>query len=352
MTSETSLFLHVKSTTVVWAANVSPKITALTRSCVVIPCNFQNELEFPVTQLSGIWQTSTGGYVYHNGQTEVLDNFKGRTKIIGNMDEQNCTLEIDDVKAHDNGPFCFRAEKGENKYSFNSSCVFIIMKASPIKPVMTPLPNEIDEGTPVEATCSVTHTCPTHPPHFTWNVQGGKSTVQHVERGDGVWETSSMLMFIPYGKNFEDVLTCNATFWRGKTQQISRNLNVKSMLNVNFGIYSFRPFSSLFFYYTVPTITVLVCFLETVHGTIKCFPLSRRINPCSLSMTVMPSYRKRDSSPCSSWHKCSSFIPPSCGTDYMEKRVLQASVNYFCKNKLYTCNYELEKHNTHTYIYI
>uniref|UniRef100_A0A8C9SR49 Ig-like domain-containing protein n=1 Tax=Scleropages formosus TaxID=113540 RepID=A0A8C9SR49_SCLFO len=243
-------YYFFSGTTVVWAANVSPKITALTRSCVVIPCNFQNELEFPVTQLSGIWQTSTGGYVYHNGQTEVLDNFKGRTKIIGNMDEQNCTLEIDDVKAHDNGPFCFRAEKGENKYSFNSSCVFIIMKASPIKPVMTPLPNEIDEGTPVEATCSVTHTCPTHPPHFTWNVQGGKSTVQHVERGDGVWETSSMLMFIPYGKNFEDVLTCNATFWRGKTQQISRNLNVKSMLNVNFGIYSFRPFSSLFFYYT------------------------------------------------------------------------------------------------------
>ncbi|XP_029115930.1 sialoadhesin-like [Scleropages formosus] len=61
--------------------------------------DMQNELEFPVTQLSGIWQTSTGGYVYHNGQTEVLDNFKGRTKIIGNMDEQNCTLEIDDVKA-------------------------------------------------------------------------------------------------------------------------------------------------------------------------------------------------------------------------------------------------------------
>lgn len=57
-----------------------------------------------------------------------MDNFKGRTKLLGNIDEQNCTLEIDNVQAHDNGPFCFHAEKGNDKYRFNHSCVFIMMK--------------------------------------------------------------------------------------------------------------------------------------------------------------------------------------------------------------------------------
>ncbi|KAL4657675.1 myelin-associated glycoprotein-like, partial [Arapaima gigas] len=220
-------FHFSSGTTVVWAANVSAKITALTRSCVVVPCHFQAEGDFPVTRLRGMWVTTRGGFVYHNGQTRVLDNFKGRTKMLGNLVEQNCTLEINDIKAHDNGPFCFEAEKEGNTYLFNNSCVFIVMKASPKKPVMTPLPHEVDEGTPVEATCSVTHTCPTHPPWFAWNVREAQSVAHHTERGDGVWETSSTLTFTPYGSNFEDVLTCNVTFWGGKTEQMSRSLNVK-----------------------------------------------------------------------------------------------------------------------------
>ncbi|XP_035288843.1 uncharacterized protein LOC118235520 [Anguilla anguilla] len=220
-TDDTSSISHI------WAASVTPRISALTQSCVVIPCGFTSESEYPVTGLSGMWQTRDGGYAYHNGQSRVTNNFKGRTRLVGDLDEQNCTLEIDEVKPHDNGPFCFRAEKGTDKYTFNNSCVFIVMKASPSDPVMTPLWEETKEGSALSATCSVEHTCPTHPPTFTWNVKDGKTTTSHTQSSPSTWKTSSTLTFIPAGDNYEEQLTCSATFWRRKRQDSSASLNVK-----------------------------------------------------------------------------------------------------------------------------
>ena len=124
-------YLYSISALHIYEADVVSRISALTRSCVVIPCTFQIG-DVPVTRLRGLWYTNKGEYVFHTGQTNVLDNFKGRTKLLGDTDEQNCTLEIDDVQAHDNGPFCFHAEKGNDKYRFNHSCVFILMKGEKI----------------------------------------------------------------------------------------------------------------------------------------------------------------------------------------------------------------------------
>lgn len=93
---------------------------------MVIPCSFQYEEDVPLTR--GIWSKKTGGIVYHNGRSQVLDHFKDRTRLLGDLNEGNCSLEIDNIKPFDNGPFCFHAEKGNDKYRFNNSCVFIVMK--------------------------------------------------------------------------------------------------------------------------------------------------------------------------------------------------------------------------------
>ncbi|KAL0174920.1 hypothetical protein M9458_030888, partial [Cirrhinus mrigala] len=102
-------------------------ITALPRSCVVIPCSFKTEDEY-LTRLRVLWVTRKGGYMFHTDPVDVLDNFKGRTRLLGNPDEQNCTVEMDNVQTHDNGPFCFQAERENERYSFNNSCVFILMR--------------------------------------------------------------------------------------------------------------------------------------------------------------------------------------------------------------------------------
>lgn len=116
-----STALHVQP------ADVPFRFSALTRSCVVIPCSFPYQEDEPVTR--GIWSKKTGDVIYHNAQSYVVDHFKGRTRILGDLNEGNCSLEIDDIKPFDNGPFCFHAERGNNdKRRFNNSCVFIVMK--------------------------------------------------------------------------------------------------------------------------------------------------------------------------------------------------------------------------------
>ncbi|XP_046718568.1 uncharacterized protein LOC124394426 isoform X2 [Silurus meridionalis] len=216
-------------------ANVVPKISALTRSCVVIPCTFKTG-DMLITRLRGLWYSSTGEYVYHTGKSNIMDNFKGRTRLLGMTDEENCTLEIDNVQSHDNGPFCFRAEKGNDKYSFNHSCVFIIMKATPDKPVISALPKEMEPGKRFTIHCSVTHTCSSHPPNITWNVRAAREVVKHVEKNAGKWETTSSITFIPTGYEEEENLICRVTFWKGKKQESSVFLSVKRFEGLGMGI--------------------------------------------------------------------------------------------------------------------
>ncbi|XP_067221502.1 uncharacterized protein [Chanodichthys erythropterus] len=277
--TETYVVLHVKQyqkpvdpiqneTYFQYEADVIPKITALPRSCVVIPCSFKIEDEF-VTRLRVLWVNKKGGYMFHTDSHDVLDNFKGRTRLLGNPDEQNCTVEMDNVQTHDNGPFCFRAEKEKEKYSFNNSCVFIIMRASPDKPVMSSLPEDIEPGTRITVKCSVNHTCSSHPPKITWSVPTARETISHSHMGGGVWETVSTVIFIPTGYEEEDEIVCSANFWGGKTQQNNTAfLSVKRVQEIKLetlGLYAIAP--SLVF--------ILICVLAGV-----CIYKRRHRQPC------------------------------------------------------------------------
>ncbi|XP_051521968.1 Schwann cell myelin protein isoform X2 [Myxocyprinus asiaticus] len=239
-----------------YEASVVPKITALPRSCVVIPCSFKIKEEY-VTRLRVLWVTKNGGYMFHTGPSNILDNFKGRTRLLGNPDEQNCTVEIDKVQTHDNGPFCFRAEKENEKYSFNNSCVFIIMRASPDKPVMSPLPENIEPGTRVTVKCSVSHTCPSHPPTITWNTPTARTTNSHQHVGGGVWETTSTVIFIPSGYEQEEDIVCSAKFWGGKTEENAASLNIRRVQGVGW--------DTLWPYVVVPLLVILLsCILVVI----------------------------------------------------------------------------------------
>nr|XP_055053175.1 myelin-associated glycoprotein-like [Misgurnus anguillicaudatus] len=227
----------IEKTEVLYKADVAPKITALTRSCVVIPCTFNMEVVL-ATQLRARW-VSEKGYMYHTGPSNVLDNFKGRTSLLGNPVEQNCTVEIDDVKPHDNGPFCFQAENEEVEYKFNDSCVFILIRAQPDNPVVSSLPENIEPGTRVTVKCSVKHTCPSHPPGITWSIPTARETVSHRSMSGGVWETVSTVTFIPTGYEEIDEIVCNAKFWGDKVKMVNgtTELSVKRIRGVGMEIY-------------------------------------------------------------------------------------------------------------------
>ncbi|MED6272045.1 hypothetical protein CHARACLAT_026279, partial [Characodon lateralis] len=221
-----------------WRATVSKNLEALPSSCVVLPCTFTHPESFlPNSRLRGIWHRKDKWeeIFYHEDGTKILDNFKGRTQLLGNLGENNCTLEIIEVKDHDNGPFCFRIEyvqKDNNqptkdKFSFVEECSQIKMLYDTPKPKLGTQKRAIP-GKAYTVTCSVRHTCPSRLPQLTWS-RGSKDEITEVHKHihSGIWETESMLAFIPEEKDDDTELTCTATFNGGRKSFTTLLLNVK-----------------------------------------------------------------------------------------------------------------------------
>ncbi|XP_069040964.1 sialic acid-binding Ig-like lectin 14 isoform X2 [Lepisosteus oculatus] len=221
----------------VWKVKVLPQMDALTSSCVVIPCTFQYPGERKSSaRVRAIWEAkdstrSNPKYIYHNDVTQVMDSFQTRTRIVGNLGDQNCTLEIDKVQTHDDGPFCFRVElENTDKYSFTDNCVTFQFKENPEKPVLVH-DAKAYEGSAYGVTCTVKHTCPTHPPNLTWSRDDAKPVVYHKNNGFGNWEVTSLLTFVPSANDHDEDLSCTAHFWGQRTEVNSMTLNVKQKQN-------------------------------------------------------------------------------------------------------------------------
>uniref|UniRef100_A0A672KX93 Ig-like domain-containing protein n=1 Tax=Sinocyclocheilus grahami TaxID=75366 RepID=A0A672KX93_SINGR len=196
----------------VWKAHVEPEMEALVSSCVVLPCSFKYPgQEQPSDRIRAIWHTKDNwdDIIFHKDPTRVKDSFKGRTKLIGSLGRSNCSLEIDEVKNHDNGPYCFRVEletSQKDKYSFVKNCVSIKMIEQASKPELQ-AEQSVPEGEPAVFKCSVRHTCPSYQPTLTWS-HTGKATINIKDIRHGNWETESVLTFVPQKEDDHTSITC------------------------------------------------------------------------------------------------------------------------------------------------
>ncbi|KAI7801201.1 putative myelin-associated glycoprotein-like, partial [Triplophysa rosa] len=142
----------------VWKVQVESEVKALVRSCVVLPCSFKYPGAVqPSSRQSGIWHNENDGkyLIYHEDKKEIADNFKERTKLVGRLGDLNCSLEIDDVRNHDNGPFCFRVELDTSvtdKFSFVKNCVTLKMIGK-LESILIFTPTAADDHTDI--TCTV-----------------------------------------------------------------------------------------------------------------------------------------------------------------------------------------------------
>nr|XP_040022250.1 myelin-associated glycoprotein-like isoform X2 [Gasterosteus aculeatus aculeatus] len=222
-----------------WTANVVKELDVLVQSCAVVPCTFTHPKEYhPDSAINAIWHLKSDWKkrIYSDAQRDVLENFKGRTKLLGHLSDGNCTLEMIEIKDHDNGPFCFRMELPTgsiDKFSFVNHCVMFKMLPNPPDPILTH--STAIQGRPFTITCSVTHTCPSHVPELTWNraTTDDVVTVVHKKNRFGYWEMESILAFTPEEKDDHSEIICTAAFFGGRKSQTVSNLYVKRTDNYN-----------------------------------------------------------------------------------------------------------------------
>ncbi|KAK1894746.1 Myelin-associated glycoprotein [Dissostichus eleginoides] len=199
-----------------WKANVVKELKALVTSCVVVPCSFTHPgPNLPTSKLRGIWHQSNnrGDLIYDEDETSISENFRGRTKLLGHLGQKNCTLEMSEIKDHDNGPFCFRIElvqtrTSSEKFSFLEDCVEFKMLPDPPKPKLHH-PKTAYQGRPYTVTCSIKHTCPYDPPKLTWSRATADEKDDHTD------------------------ITCTANFNGPKTSSATLTLYVKRSTNYN-----------------------------------------------------------------------------------------------------------------------
>ncbi|XP_028679236.2 myelin-associated glycoprotein-like isoform X1 [Erpetoichthys calabaricus] len=204
-----------------WSLSVPHKISALQGSCVVVPC----EVTYPgeaksADEVTTIW--------YKNSDTMFSSKEQvDRWKQIGDIELRNCTLEIDQVRNTDAGRLHFRIEvKNLNSYSFKENLVTVELVDDPQEPKLNS-PRDVKAGDRIFASCEALHSCPSHPPQFTWRNTKGLSHAQHQKLENGEWKSSSTLEFTPAIQDNDKKLTCMVEHRGGKIKESFVLLNVK-----------------------------------------------------------------------------------------------------------------------------
>ncbi|XP_042279408.1 sialic acid-binding Ig-like lectin 14 isoform X1 [Thunnus maccoyii] len=222
------LFLKViQAEALSWTLQVPSSVKGLPGSCVVIPCSYNYpDPRKTVTQFTGTWHEDTNKLIYHPVASEITQQYQGRTELLGDVRQKNCSLKIDPLQQSDRGPFHFRIEIGNyDIFSYLQNKVSITMITEP-NPINFSVKEEVEEGVKVSASCSVSHSCPASPPVFTWS-HSGQEHFQPQQLENGQWEATSTLTFQPTRTDNNKPLQCTVTYKGGQHQKTSKVLNVK-----------------------------------------------------------------------------------------------------------------------------
>ncbi|KAM6935983.1 uncharacterized protein PEZ65_006249 [Lycodopsis pacificus] len=128
-----------------WVVNVSRHINATLGSNVTIPCTFTIPPTYQTEGVKVYWKQREGSnfdsitneknpYVFHPNNTLVLEKYRGKTKLIGDESEGNCSLKIFDIR-HNEENIYLRVIAKEEYFSFYEKFVSISVSGPGVSPI-------------------------------------------------------------------------------------------------------------------------------------------------------------------------------------------------------------------------
>ncbi|XP_064160765.1 myelin-associated glycoprotein-like isoform X1 [Anguilla rostrata] len=165
------LLMIIKDVSSQWNVWMPRDISTMTNSCVVIPCTFMYPSGVrPYRGVHGIWYFGQPypqffPPVVFKSRTDIVhESYKGRTRLLGDLAQRNCTLRIGSVGTEHAGRYYFRADLG-------GANIFTYPDFSELKVLDQPnidVPEEIVSNANLELTCYAPDNCPDVSPEITW----------------------------------------------------------------------------------------------------------------------------------------------------------------------------------------
>ncbi|XP_051965437.1 myelin-associated glycoprotein-like isoform X1 [Xyrauchen texanus] len=212
------LLLFLKDGSAQWNVWMPRDISAMTNSCVVLPCSFTYPSGVrPYRGVHGIWYFGQPypqlfPPVVFKSRTDIVhESYKGRTKLLGDLTQKNCTLLINNIGVEHTGKYFFRADLGgANIYTYPDSTKLQVLDQPNID-----VPEVIISDQSLDLTCYVPDNCPDMSPEIHWiytdYLPDPIFTPDNVEESNTA-VLSSTLTFTPKPMHNGQLLGCRAHY--------------------------------------------------------------------------------------------------------------------------------------------
>lgn len=207
-----------------WDVKVPTTVKGIKKSCVLVPCSTD-----PYSKVSWYkYQRSGYPHVYSSDQSEIIDEFKGRTSVPGSAQEGNCSLRIDNLQNLDGevNLYVWIWMHGNTNKGFYQQTTKINL-LEPQKPNISVQSPHVEEGKVLTAKCTFRTSCPEPPPQLSWlGLRNAMNVVSHTQNRDTLWDTEATATFQVTRGDQGTHLGCETTLGGQSFQSVSVELEV------------------------------------------------------------------------------------------------------------------------------
>ncbi|KAK2844916.1 hypothetical protein Q5P01_011575 [Channa striata] len=207
-----------------WTIKVPTKITAVEGSCVIVPCQTEPHSEV-------IWYEYHGtNYPVVFGRTKtnnIAKKFRGRTSVLGEAKDGNCTLRINDVRPADNNLKVYvwiNPGSKQNQRFYDQTVTIVVERKTPIISIQ----EHIVAGQIFQANCSINYSCPFSVPLLHWSISTvlKNSTLIVFNEETAQWLYTNTLYVLGTYEMHKTKIWCSAEFKSFITESSQKTLSI------------------------------------------------------------------------------------------------------------------------------